>query len=41
MDSIFTMRQLLERQRAYSIETHLLFVDYVKVFDSIARKKLW
>jgi hypothetical protein len=36
MDSIFTIQQLLERHREYNIETHLLFIDYVKAFDSVA-----
>jgi hypothetical protein len=39
MDSMFTVQQLLERHREYNIETHLLFIDYVKAFDSLSRKK--
>lgn len=33
MDSVFTIQNLMER--------HLLFVDYVKGFDSAAQKILW
>jgi hypothetical protein len=40
-DSIFIIQQLLEKHREYNIETHLLFVDYYKAFDSVLRNKLW
>lgn len=33
MGSIFTIQKLMER--------HLLFIDYVKVFDSVAKEGLW
>jgi hypothetical protein len=32
MDNILTIQQLLERHRKYNIETHLLFIEYVKHF---------
>jgi hypothetical protein len=38
VDGIFTVQQLLERHREYNIETHLLFIDYVKAFDSVSQK---
>jgi hypothetical protein len=41
MESIFTIQQLLERHREYNTETYLLFIDYVKAFDSVVRKELW
>jgi hypothetical protein len=40
-DSIFLIQQLVEKHREYNLETHLLFVDFKKVFDSVIRNKLW
>jgi hypothetical protein len=37
MGSIFTIQQLLERHSEYNIETHLLCIEYVKGFDSVAQ----
>jgi hypothetical protein len=40
MDSIFTIQQLLETRKEYNIDTRLLFIDYIKAFDSFSRIKL-
>jgi hypothetical protein len=42
MDIIFTIQQCLEThgEYTYNIETLLLFIDFVKAFDSVARKKI-
>jgi hypothetical protein len=31
----------LESHREYNIETHLLFIDYLKAFDLVSQKVLW
>jgi hypothetical protein len=41
MDSIFTIQQLLERQRVYNKEIYVLFLDYVNAFDSLLRETVW
>jgi hypothetical protein len=35
VDSISIIQQLLETRREYNTETHLLFIDYYKAFDSV------
>jgi DNA-binding response OmpR family regulator len=40
MGNIFTIQQLLERLREYNIGIDL-FLDYVNVFISVLRNKLW
>lgn len=37
IDNIFMLRQILEKCHEYNIETHSIFVDYTKAFDSINR----
>jgi hypothetical protein len=40
-DSIFVIQQLVEKNREYNLETHLLFVYFKKAFYSVIRNKLW
>jgi len=39
-DNIFCMKQIIEKRNATNQETHLLFVDLTKVYDSIPISKL-
>lgn len=41
IDQIFTIRQILEKCHEQSIETHYLFVDHEKAYDSVNRNELW
>jgi len=38
---IFCMKQVIEKRNATNQETHLLFVDLTKAYDSIPISKLW
>jgi len=40
-DNIFCMKQVIEKRNATNQETHVLFVDLTKVYDSILILKLW
>jgi hypothetical protein len=40
MDQIFIVRQILEKFYAHDIDLHLLFIDFIKAFESINQKKL-
>ena len=40
-DNIFCMKQVIEKRNATNQETHLLFVDLIKAYDSIPISKLW
>jgi len=40
-DNIFCVKQVIEKRNATNQETHLLFVDLTKVYDSILILKLW
>lgn len=40
-DCVFIMKQLIQKRREFNLETHLLFVDYIKAFDNVLRGKLW
>jgi len=35
------MKLLTEKRRGFSSETHLAFLDYVKVYDKVERDKLF
>jgi hypothetical protein len=37
----FCMKQVIEKRNATNQETHLLFVDLTKAYDSILILKLW
>jgi len=39
-DNIFCMKQVIEKRNATNQETHLLFVDLTKAYDSIRVSKL-
>lgn len=41
MDQISTLRQILEKTREYSIETHHIFVDFKGAYDTVKRTKLY
>jgi len=40
-DPTFCLRLLIEKRREFNLETHLLFIDYEKAFDSIQRQILF
>lgn len=40
-DQMFTLRRLLERTLEFQIDTHHLFIDFKKAYDSIQRDKLF
>ena len=40
-ENIFCMKQVIEKRNATNQETHLLFVDLTKAYDSILILKLW
>jgi hypothetical protein len=35
MDVIFTLQQILEKQREFNLPTFTLFVDYEKAYDNL------
>lgn len=41
IDSIFPITQTIEKKTARSLETHLLFVDLTKAYDTVPVNKLW
>jgi hypothetical protein len=41
MDQIFTVKNLLEKVWEHNVETHQIFVDFQKAYDSIRRDKLY
>ena len=41
VDSIYTLKQAIQKRLAYSMETHLVFIDLTKAYDSIPLMKLW
>lgn len=40
-DNTFVLRQLLEKRMARNLETHLVFIDLRKAYDSVPLSKLW
>jgi len=40
-DNIFCMKQVIEKRNATNQETHLLFVDLTKAYDSVPISKVW
>ncbi|KAJ1518927.1 hypothetical protein ONE63_011462 [Megalurothrips usitatus] len=41
MDQIFTLQQILEKRARKKLETHMVFIDFQKAYDSIHRPSLW
>jgi len=39
-DPTFCLKLLIEKEREFNWETHLLFIDYEKAFDNIKRQIL-
>uniref|UniRef100_A0A8D9EGY4 Craniofacial development protein 2 n=1 Tax=Cacopsylla melanoneura TaxID=428564 RepID=A0A8D9EGY4_9HEMI len=39
-DQIFAIRQILEKRMEYGKETHILFIDFKKAFDSLERQAI-
>ena len=40
-DYVFALKQIIENNRKYSVETYLLFSDYVMAFDMVHRVVLF
>lgn len=40
-DQMFSIRQIMEKCKEFSVTTHHLFLDFKSAYDSVARKKLW
>jgi hypothetical protein len=40
-DATFCLKLLIEKRREYNLDTHLLFLDYEKAFDSVQRQILF
>ena len=40
-DPTFCLKLLIEKQREFNLETHLVFIDYEKAFDNIQRQILF
>ena len=41
MDAVFTLKQIIEKNREYNCETHMAFIDWQKAFDNVLRARLW
>ena len=41
VDMVFSLRQIQEKCRLYSVDLYLLFIDLTKAFDTINRPGLW
>jgi hypothetical protein len=41
MDAIFTLKQIIEKRREFSLPTFVLFIDYEKAYENLNREKLW
>ena len=40
-DSLFTLKQVVEKRIARNMETHVVFIDLTKAYDSVPLTKLW
>ena len=41
MESIFVVRQIIEKAREHNVNLHLNFIDFKAAFDTIWREALW
>ncbi len=41
MDHIFAVRTILARRREFNLDTHLVFVNFTKAYDSIDIGVMW
>lgn len=41
MDSTLTLKQMVEKRLEHNFQTHLAFIDLIKVYDSVLLPKLW
>jgi hypothetical protein len=41
MDQIYILKEIIAKNWEYNKDTHLLFIDFHKAFDSVSRNKLW
>ncbi|KAJ4434340.1 hypothetical protein ANN_22899 [Periplaneta americana] len=41
IDCVFSISQMIEKNREYNIPTYIAFIDYNKAFDTVNRQKLW
>lgn len=39
--NIYTIQQIMEKQREFNRPAYLLFIDYVNAFDTVGKSKLW
>lgn len=40
-DNLFCLKQVLEKRLARNLETHMIFIDLKKAYDSVPLSKLW
>ncbi|KAK3931473.1 Craniofacial development protein 2 [Frankliniella fusca] len=40
-DHVYAVRALLAKRREFQQDTHLIFVDFAKAYDSVKREELW
>lgn len=41
MDSIFSLKQVIEKRLAHNLSTHIVFIDLTKAYDSVPLSMLW
>ncbi len=41
LDNIHCLRQIIEKNGIYNIDTHMTFIDLEKAYDSVPRRKIW
>jgi hypothetical protein len=40
VDNVFTFKQTKDKRQDFNKETSLMFIDYIKAFDSVSRCEL-